>query len=151
MEEEKIKAKKLTRKKILPPVKHGLYIKRRAIDKLDGRRREVRAWKVFISGIAEDLGDLSFGQKALAELAFWKYYALSEFMRTLLMSGKDGAVLAIMTSERHNRQFNCTSNSFRGDLREIYGPIGLKKTEKKVEDLETYLAQNYTQEGGDGQ
>jgi hypothetical protein len=129
-----------TRKKILPPVKHGLYIKRRAIDKLDGRRREVRAWKVFVSGIAEDLGgDLSFAQRALAELAFWKYFALSEFVGTLFHSKKDNAILAIMTNEKYNRTFNTTANSCRGDIRDIYGPKGIRKVEKRMKSLNEQL------------
>ena len=126
-------------KETLEFTRHGLYRKPKPMNKLDGRRREVRAWKVFVGGITEDLGgDLSFGQKALAEVAFWKYFALSEFMRTIILSGKDRAILALMT-ERNNRQFNVTANSFRGDLREIYGERGLGKVERRVESLQDYL------------
>lgn len=131
-------SKKQGSKETLEFTRHGLYRKPKGMDKLDGRRREVRAWKTFISGITEDLGELSFGQKALCEIAFWKFLALSEFMRTILLSGKDTAILELMT-ERTNRVFNVTSNSFARDLNVIYGPKGLAKVERRVENLGEYL------------
>ncbi|MBU1209008.1 MAG: hypothetical protein KKH04_19145 [Proteobacteria bacterium] len=119
----------------------GLYRKPQAIDKVDGRTKPRKAWKAFVSGIQNDLGgdSLSFGQRALAELAFWKYFALSEFIGTLLRSKKDNAILAIMTNEKYNRTFNTTANSCRGDLRDIYGPKGIRKMEKRMKSLNEQL------------
>lgn len=141
-----------TRKKTLEPAKHGLYRKPQAIDGVDGRTLPKKAWKAFVSGIQDDLGgdDLSFGQRALAELAFWKYFALSEFIGTLLRSKKDNAILAIMTNEKYNRTFNTTANSCRGDLRDIYGPQGIRKAERRLKSLEEFVSQNYAQGEGDG-
>ena len=118
-----------------------LYSKPQAIDKVDGRTKPRKAWKAFVSGIQNDLGvdDLSFGQRALAELAFWKYFALSEFIGTLLRSKKDNAILAIMTNEKYNRTFNTTANSCRGDIRDIYGPKGIRKMEKRMKSLNEQL------------
>jgi hypothetical protein len=129
--------KKRGSKETLEFCKHGLYRRPKSIDKLDGRRREVRAWKVFLGGVSEDLGELSFGQRSLCECAFWKAYALSEFMRTLMLSGREKAVMAIM-GERNSRQFIAMSNSYRLDLIQIYGG-DLRRAEKKVQTLESYL------------
>lgn len=141
-------------KEMLQPASHGLYRARRDVNKLDGRSKEFRAWKAFSEGITQDLGcDLSFGQRTLAELAFWKFFSLSEFIRALLM-GKNKSVLALMTQERFNRIFNCTSNSLRGDLKEIYGEKGLKKVERKFTPLAERLAALASRTGkgeGDGQ
>lgn len=146
--------KKQGSKETLEFTRHGLYRKPKPMNKLDGRRREARAWKVFVSGIKEDLGgELSFAQKSLAELAFWKFYALSEFMRTILLSGKDHAALVLM-SERNSRQFNVTSNSFRLDLVQIYGG-DLKKVERRFTPLSDRLAalaaKSENGEGNNGQ
>jgi hypothetical protein len=130
-----------TRKKTLEPTKHGLYRKPQPIDRIDGRTKPRKAWKAFVSGIQDDLGGypLSFGQRALTELAFWKYFALSEFVGTLLRSKKDNAILAIMTNEKYNRTFNTTANSCRGDLRDIYGPKGIRKMERRMKSLNEQL------------
>ncbi len=126
-------------KETLAFTRHGLYRKPKPMNKLDGRRREVRAWKTFIGGITDDLGEeLSFGQRALAEIAFWQYFALSEYMRWILLSGKDKAILTIMT-ERSNRIFNVTSNSFARNLAQVYGPNGLKKAKLRAQSLEEFL------------
>lgn len=126
-------------KEMLQPAAHGLYRKRRDVNKLDRRSKEFRAWKTFCEGITQDLGgDLSFGQRTLAELAFWKFFSLSEFLRALL-AGRNKSILVMMTEERFNRVFNCTSNGLRADLKEIYGPAGLGRVERRVESLADYL------------
>lgn len=44
-----------------------------------------------------------------------------------------------MTNEKYNRTFNTTANSCRGDLRDIYGPKGIRKMEKRMKSLNEQL------------
>ncbi|MGD0625085.1 MAG: hypothetical protein ABSB32_10245 [Thermodesulfobacteriota bacterium] len=127
-------------KERLPRARTGLNRKPHPIENLDGRTKPVRVYKKFAAGIQEDLGgEVSFGQEALIELAFWKFFVLSEFVGILLRSGKKNAMLTIMTNEKINRTFNCTANSFRGDLRDIFGPKGIRKVEKRMKSLNEQL------------
>jgi hypothetical protein len=138
-------------REMLSAAPHGLYRKRHDVTKIDKRSKEFRAWKTFSEGISQDLGgDLSFGQKTLTELAFWKFFCLSEFLRALL-GGRNKSVLVMMTEERFNRVFNCTSNSLRADLKEIYGPNGLGRVERRVESLQEYLRKLPEKAGNDGE
>ena len=127
-----------------PVPKHGLYRRRRAISELDGRTRQARAFKVFKAGIMDDLGqDLGFGQSCLAEAAFSKLFLCSEAIRVL--SGK-GNLLQLFFNPKLNTAWNATSNSARLDLAALYGPKGVRRAERKVEDLKTYLLKKAQEE-----
>jgi hypothetical protein len=123
----------------------------RRITRQDQREQLPQNKKLFRAGIKDDIGDLSFAQEALAELAFCKFYILAEYLHSLKESGKNG-LLKIITDEKINRTFNATANSFRLDLKEIYGAAGLRRAEKNLQDLESYLSETYgKKEEGDGE
>ena len=130
----------------------GLYRQPQSFAQMDGRRKVARNRKIFITGIEDDLGGpLSFGQGVLAEIAFFKYFTLGEFVRYLLESEKKDAILAVMLNPKYNTTVNTTSNTLRSDMVQIYGAKGIRKVEKRMKSLNGQLLELAQGEQPEGQ
>jgi len=120
-------------KKIIPRGIHGLYVSLPKRMKIDGRSKFGKAIRQLRNSLIDDLGgDVSTQESLICDRVVFKVLRLCSFEAFILKSQG-------METEKQSREYLAMSNSLRLDLQ----ALGLQRREREIEDLKTYLAQNY--------
>jgi hypothetical protein len=118
----------MSRSKIVPKGKTGLYMVIPRKQHLDGRSRFAKAVKVLRDELIKDLGgEPSTQERILINRAIFKVIKLSSF---------EAASMNDQTSEKDSREYLAMANSLRLDLQ----ALGLSRREADITPLSERLA-----------